>query len=119
MSTQDPIAERLKALKSELQEMGAEIARKAGQGQEAFSRAEAKAKEGVQAGAEAAMAAATPIVEEALREAQQAAEDFAKAASDVASDAQARARATASAHPLTVIAVSFLAGLVLGSLRRR
>lgn len=115
MSTQDPIAERLKALKSELQEMGAELARKAGQGQEAFSRAEAKAKEGVQSGAEAAMAAAAPLVEEALREAQQAAEEFAKAATV----AQERARATASAHPLTVIAVSFLAGLFLGSLRRR
>lgn len=115
MSTQDPIAERLKALRAELQEMGAQIARKANEGQAAFERAEAKVKADAQAGAEAAMAAATPLVEEALKEAQQAAEEFAAAAAA----AQERARETARAHPLTVIAVSFLAGLVLGSLRRR
>ena len=115
MSGQDPFAERRKALKAELQEMGAQIARKAEEGQEAFTRAEAKAKAGAQAGAEAAMAAAAPLVEEALKEAREAAEDFAAAAAA----AEGRGRATGSAHPLTVIAVSFLAGLVLGSLRRR
>lgn len=115
MSAQDPIAERLKALRAELQEMGAEIARKAEGSSAAFARAETRAKAELGAAAEDAMAVAGPVIEEALKEAQRAAEDFAAAAAA----AQERARQTAIAHPLTVVAVSFLAGLVLGSLRRR